>query len=200
MEYGNPNDPLLRQVLPLVDETHTLAGFVADPLAEADAMAATGLIRKYKSRALLMVTGQCAINCRYCFRRHFPYDEQRLKPQDRQTVLDTLASSPEINEVIFQRRRPPSRQRQTVGAMGPGPGANTSPTPTEDSYPAADRDSTAGLRCTSTMDSRYPIAGGCSAAHQPPRGNRPSYCSSPAKVNRGRCDPAESKCYPQGRQ
>jgi len=101
MEYGNPNDPLLRQVLPLVDETRTLAGFVADPLAEADAMATTGLIRKYKSRALLMVTGQCAINCRYCFRRHFPYDEQRLKPQDRQTVLDTLANSPEINEVIF---------------------------------------------------------------------------------------------------
>lgn len=101
MEYGNPDDPLLRQVLPLLDETRALAGFVADPLAEADAMAATGLIRKYRSRALLMVTGQCAINCRYCFRRHFPYDEQRLNPQDRQTVLNTLAQSPEINEVIF---------------------------------------------------------------------------------------------------
>ncbi len=101
MEYGNPHDPLLRQVLPLTDETHTIDGFVEDPLAESAAMAATGLIRKYKSRALLMVTGQCAINCRYCFRRHFPYGEQRLSPQDRQTVLDTLRKSPEINEVIF---------------------------------------------------------------------------------------------------
>ena len=48
-----------------------------------------------------MVTGQCAINCRYCFRRHFPYDEQRLSPEDRQRVIDTLAASPEVNEVIF---------------------------------------------------------------------------------------------------
>jgi EF-P beta-lysylation protein EpmB len=101
MEYGNPDDPLLRQVLPLIDETRALPGFVNDPLAEADAMATTGLIRKYKSRALLMVTGQCAINCRYCFRRHFPYNEQRLNPQDRQNVLDALTGSPEINEVIF---------------------------------------------------------------------------------------------------
>lgn len=101
MKYGDPNDPLLRQILPLIDETRALDGFVDDPLAEADAMATTGLIRKYKSRALLMVTGQCAINCRYCFRRHFPYSEQKLNPQDRQTVLNMLTGSPEINEVIF---------------------------------------------------------------------------------------------------
>ncbi|MGO1461384.1 MAG: EF-P beta-lysylation protein EpmB [Marinobacter sp.] len=101
MEKGNPADPLLRQVLPLSLETNTVEGFVTDPLEEDGAIQTTGLIRKYRSRALLMVTGQCAINCRYCFRRHFPYDEQRLSPADRQKVLDTLAASPEINEVIF---------------------------------------------------------------------------------------------------
>ncbi|SHK33675.1 L-lysine 2,3-aminomutase [Marinobacter antarcticus] len=101
MEKGNPADPLLRQVLPMDLETNTVEGFVTDPLQEDDAIQTTGLIRKYRSRALLMVTGQCAINCRYCFRRHFPYDEQRLSPADRQRVLDTLAASPEINEVIF---------------------------------------------------------------------------------------------------
>ncbi|WP_100638594.1 EF-P beta-lysylation protein EpmB [Marinobacter salexigens] len=101
MEKGNPADPLLRQVLPLHAETNTAQGFVADPLQEDSAIQTTGLIRKYRSRALLMVTGQCAINCRYCFRRHFPYDEQRLSPADRQQVLDTLMTSPEINEVIF---------------------------------------------------------------------------------------------------
>jgi len=98
---GNPHDPLLQQVLPLSFETETHAGFVADPLREAGAMQATGLIRKYKSRALLMVTGQCAINCRYCFRRHFPYDEHRLSPEERNRALQTLADAPEINEVIF---------------------------------------------------------------------------------------------------
>jgi len=101
MEKGNPADPLLRQVLPLGLEGNTAEGFVTDPLQEDSAIQTTGLIRKYQSRALLMVTGQCAVNCRYCFRRHFPYTEQRLSPSSRQKVLDTLAASPEINEVIF---------------------------------------------------------------------------------------------------
>ncbi|MBU2953945.1 EF-P beta-lysylation protein EpmB [Marinobacter sp. F3R08] len=101
MKKGNPADPLLRQVLPLADETDHAPGFVSDPLEESAAIATTGLIRKYRSRALLMVTGQCAVNCRYCFRRHFPYEDQRLSPDDRKRVINTLAASPEINEVIF---------------------------------------------------------------------------------------------------
>lgn len=98
---GDPADPLLRQVLPLSAETDTRSGFVRDPLQESDSMQATGLIRKYQSRALLMVTGQCAINCRYCFRRHFPYDEHRLSPEDRAEVLTTLGNDTRVNEVIF---------------------------------------------------------------------------------------------------
>ncbi|MEP1217241.1 MAG: EF-P beta-lysylation protein EpmB [Marinobacter sp.] len=98
---GDPADPLLRQVLPLSAETDTRSGFVRDPLQERDSMQTTGLIRKYQSRALLMVTGQCAINCRYCFRRHFPYDEHRLTPEDRAEVLATLGNDTRINEVIF---------------------------------------------------------------------------------------------------
>lgn len=101
MQTGNPDDPLLRQVLPLREETRKEPGFVSDPLNEDDAIQTTGLIRKYRSRALLMVTGQCAINCRYCFRRHFPYASHRLGPEDRREVIEALNSSPEINEVIF---------------------------------------------------------------------------------------------------
>ena len=101
MEPGNPNDPLLRQVLPLAEETARAPGFVTDPLAEDGAVATTGLIRKYRSRALLMVTGQCAINCRYCFRRHFPYADHRLGPDDRRQIADTLTADQDINEVIF---------------------------------------------------------------------------------------------------
>jgi EF-P beta-lysylation protein EpmB len=98
---GDPADPLLRQVLPLSDEADVKSGFVRDPLQENGSMPVAGLIRKYQSRALLMVTGQCAINCRYCFRRHFPYDENRLSPQDRAEVVATLADDTRINEVIF---------------------------------------------------------------------------------------------------
>ncbi|WP_375177617.1 EF-P beta-lysylation protein EpmB [Marinobacter mobilis] len=101
IEPGNPADPLLRQILPMADEARFQAGYVRDPLQEASATATTGLIRKYRSRALLMVTGQCAINCRYCFRRHFPYADHRLSPEDRKQVITSLKDSPEINEVIF---------------------------------------------------------------------------------------------------
>lgn len=101
IQPGNADDPLLRQVLPLGAEAETRPGYLLDPLEEDQATAGTGLIRKYRSRALLMVTGQCAINCRYCFRRHFPYDDHRLGPADRQRAIATLADSPEINEVIF---------------------------------------------------------------------------------------------------
>ncbi len=101
MRHGDPNDPLLRQVLPRQEESVRMPGYVRDPLAEDRAVQTTGLIRKYRSRALLMVTGQCAVNCRYCFRRHFPYDEQRLGASDRRQVIDTLSASPEINEVIL---------------------------------------------------------------------------------------------------
>ncbi|SFR52647.1 L-lysine 2,3-aminomutase [Marinobacter daqiaonensis] len=98
---GDPSDPLLRQVLPLAEEGEHRAGFVADPLRETGVTADAGLIRKYRSRALLMVTGQCAINCRYCFRRHFPYEEHRLSPAQREEVITRLRADPDINEVIF---------------------------------------------------------------------------------------------------
>ncbi|TBW56877.1 EF-P beta-lysylation protein EpmB [Marinobacter halodurans] len=101
MTYGDPDDPLLRQVLPLDAESRPAPGYVTDPLAEAEHTLQQGLIRKYRSRALLMVTGTCAVNCRYCFRRHFPYADNRLSPDARAEALATLHTSPEINEVIF---------------------------------------------------------------------------------------------------
>ncbi|WP_203141680.1 EF-P beta-lysylation protein EpmB [Marinobacter mangrovi] len=101
MTPGDPDDPLLRQVLPLDAEGQPSPGYVTDPLEEAEHTLQQGLIRKYRSRALLMVTGTCAINCRYCFRRHFPYADNRLSPDARTEALATLHASPEINEVIF---------------------------------------------------------------------------------------------------
>ncbi|MEX0606158.1 MAG: EF-P beta-lysylation protein EpmB [Marinobacter sp.] len=101
IERGNPQDPLLRQVLPLEAESQSVPGFVRDPLGEKTATPTPGLIQKYRSRALLMIAGQCAINCRYCFRRHFPYAEHRMSPDERKQVIDLLRHSPEINEVIF---------------------------------------------------------------------------------------------------
>lgn len=106
MQPGDPNDPLLRQVLPRGDEMSPQDGYVLDPLAEAPASPLPGLLHKYAGRVLLITTGACAVHCRYCFRRHFPYDEHRpgrhtadLEPW--QAALDYIAADPTIDEVIL---------------------------------------------------------------------------------------------------
>jgi EF-P beta-lysylation protein EpmB len=101
IKKGDPDDPLLRQILPLADELLQVPGFNTDPLAEADANHASGLIHKYTDRVLLILSGACAINCRYCFRRHFPYGDNQLGPSQWQAVLDYLQQHPQVSEVIF---------------------------------------------------------------------------------------------------
>jgi EF-P beta-lysylation protein EpmB len=101
MRPGDPADPLLAQVLPRAAETAEVPGFTADPLAERDASPAPGVLQKYRGRALLVVTGACAIHCRYCFRRHFPYAEESLSPAKLEGALGWLAADPSISEVIL---------------------------------------------------------------------------------------------------
>lgn len=100
MEKGNPHDPLLRQVLPLHEEFEIHDGYSADPLDE-QSNEIPGLLHKYKSRVLMIVKGGCAINCRYCFRRHFPYQDNKGSKNAWQTSLDYIASHPELDEVIL---------------------------------------------------------------------------------------------------
>ncbi len=100
MEKGNPYDPLLRQVLPLSEEFEVHPGYSEDPLEEQN-NTVPGLLHKYRNRALMIVKGGCAINCRYCFRRHFPYADNKGSKAVWQQSLDYLASQPELNEVIL---------------------------------------------------------------------------------------------------
>lgn len=101
MEPGNINDPLLRQVLPIGDELLAAPGYSHDPLGESVSNPQPGLVHKYQGRVLLVVTGSCAINCRYCFRRHFPYADNRPSRSQWQTALDYIRRDPSIHEVIF---------------------------------------------------------------------------------------------------
>lgn len=101
MRRGDPADPLLRQVLPLGDELASPPGWTADPLHEADCSAAPGLLRKYRGRALLVTTGACAVNCRYCFRRHFPYDGLPRGRRWWTPALAALAADPDCRELIL---------------------------------------------------------------------------------------------------
>ena len=103
MGRGNTNDPLLKQVLPTLQEQQVSAGFMRDPLAETDPdrgfIKAPSLLQKYQNRALLITTPGCAINCRYCFRREFPYTEHR--PKNHQEALTAIAADQSIIEIIL---------------------------------------------------------------------------------------------------
>ncbi|WP_049071901.1 EF-P beta-lysylation protein EpmB [Klebsiella michiganensis] len=100
MEPGNPNDPLLRQVLTSQEEFINAPGFSTDPLEEQHSVV-PGLLHKYSNRALLLVKGGCAVNCRYCFRRHFPYAENQGNKRNWQQALEYISAHPQLDEIIF---------------------------------------------------------------------------------------------------
>ena len=101
MRKGDADDPLLRQVLPLGEESIEAPGFVADPVGDASAQRGAGLLRKYQGRALLVTTSACAVHCRYCFRRHFPYQKQGFRRDMLQVLDDQLASDSSLGEIIL---------------------------------------------------------------------------------------------------
>ncbi len=100
MEKGNPHDPLLRQVLTSQEEFVAAPGFSTDPLDEQHSVV-PGLLHKYRNRALLLVKGGCAVNCRYCFRRHFPYSDNQGNKRNWQAAIDYISQHPELDEIIF---------------------------------------------------------------------------------------------------
>jgi EF-P beta-lysylation protein EpmB len=101
MEKGNANDPLLRQVLPINDELTAYPGFSNDPVGDIAASPHPGLLHKYQGRVLLINTGSCAINCRYCFRRNFPYGDLQLSKQAEVAAIAYIKNDPSISEVIL---------------------------------------------------------------------------------------------------
>lgn len=101
MRTGDPDDPLLRQVLPVREEQDHTPGFSLDPLSEAHFNPQPGILHKYQGRILLMAAPHCAIHCRYCFRRHFPYEENTPGRQSWEDSLQWIADNPQITEVIY---------------------------------------------------------------------------------------------------
>jgi L-lysine 2,3-aminomutase len=101
MTKGDPADPLLRQVLPLGAELDAADGFTVDPVGDTAAVLRPGLLHKYSGRALVITTGACAVHCRYCFRRHYPYSDSPRTPDDWQPAIDQIAADATIEEVIL---------------------------------------------------------------------------------------------------
>lgn len=101
MRPGDPHDPLLRQVLPVLDEERLVPGFGVDAVGDTAARSGHGVIQKYNGRALLIATGSCAVNCRYCFRRHYPYAEDSAAAAGWREAVALIAADPSVHEVIL---------------------------------------------------------------------------------------------------
>jgi EF-P beta-lysylation protein EpmB len=117
MHFGDASDPLLRQVFPLIDEDIEVQGFSADPVGDHLAITSPGILHKYQGRALLLTTGACAIHCRYCFRRHFPYSESNPLASQWQQSIAALQKDNSIREVIFSGGDPLALTDAKLAAM-----------------------------------------------------------------------------------
>jgi EF-P beta-lysylation protein EpmB len=114
---GDIHDPLLRQVLPLGEEMLQQPDFSHDPVGDMQSMTVPGLLHKYHGRALLVATGACGVHCRYCFRRHFPYNEANAASANWQVALDYLAADSSIREVILSGGDPLSLSDQRLAQL-----------------------------------------------------------------------------------
>ena len=101
IQRQNPDDPLLRQVFPYLEEENEVDGYVHDPLHEANVQRMPGLIQKYTSRVLSITTSACAIHCRYCFRRHYPYETASSSRDNWRASLELIRQDTSIDEVIL---------------------------------------------------------------------------------------------------
>lgn len=113
----DPNDPLLRQILPLNVENDTSPGYCDDPVGDLASQQTPGLLHKYKGRALLIASAACAIHCRYCFRRNFPYNDSKSGKYQWQDALEYLASHSDINEIILSGGDPLSLSDERLAQL-----------------------------------------------------------------------------------
>jgi len=117
IDRRNPHDPLLRQVLAISEELEHKEGFTTDPLGESSTNAIPGLLHKYQGRVLLTLTGVCAINCRYCFRRHFPYEKNNPGRTGWNDALEYIRQQKNINEVILSGGDPLLASCEVIGDL-----------------------------------------------------------------------------------
>lgn len=120
MRRGDPNDPLLRQVLPSRAEHENAPGWGDDPLAEHAETGRDGVLQKYSGRALVVTTGACAIHCRYCFRRHFPYSDTRAPADEWRSVIARFAADSSLEEAILSGGDPLSLSDERLSVLVAG--------------------------------------------------------------------------------
>ena len=114
---GDPHDPLLAQVLPTEAEMDQVAGFTTNPVGEANAVDAPGLLRKYANRSLIVTNGTCGVHCRFCFRRHFTFPVSPEMPGYPRSAIERIAAAPSVHEVILSGGDPLTMDDETLAEL-----------------------------------------------------------------------------------
>lgn len=117
IQKAKPDDPLLQQIFPVQQETQLTSGYISDPLDEANSTCQPGLLQKYQGRALLLVTSNCAINCRYCFRRTYPYEEKGYNWSQIEENIQRIEKDKSINEIILSGGDPLSLSNEQLSQI-----------------------------------------------------------------------------------
>lgn len=118
MKIGDPSDPLLRQVLPIGHELESPTNYRLDPVGDQTARLAPGLLQKYEGRVLLITTGTCAVHCRYCFRRHYPYQDDPKGLDELEPAFEQIEADETIREVILSGGDPLTRTDSWLSRLG----------------------------------------------------------------------------------
>ncbi|MGC9080164.1 KamA family radical SAM protein [Sulfurihydrogenibium sp.] len=99
----NPNDPILKQILPdekEIDENYQQGAFL-DPFLEDEKSPVEGLTHRYPDRVLFRATNFCSVYCRHCMRkRMFLEDERSRTKQEYDRMFEYIKSNKNIKEVL----------------------------------------------------------------------------------------------------
>ena len=102
MDLDDPQDPIRKQAVPSIMETHKSSADLLDPLAENEDSPVPGLTHRYPDRVLFLITDQCAMYCRHCTRRRFAGQRDSEAPKDRiDRGIEYIKNTPQVRDVLL---------------------------------------------------------------------------------------------------
>jgi lysine 2,3-aminomutase len=103
MDPNDPECPIRRQAIPLIDEFRFGNQEFIDPCAEDRDSPVSGLVHRYPDRVLLLGTEQCAMYCRHCTRRRLVGEKQvsSINSKTIDAAIDYIRSNKKIRDVLI---------------------------------------------------------------------------------------------------
>ena len=102
IDLNDPDDPISKQSIPGAAETVFTSADMDDPLYEDTDAPVKGLTHRYPDRALLLVTDQCSMYCRFCTRRRKVGENDSAMPDAQiDNAIKYISNTPRIRDVLL---------------------------------------------------------------------------------------------------